>query len=72
MSTEQLVHLTNSEGAMAGVAMLRVATDKPQRAVELALRKGYTNFVVIQRDDSPEGFSDSLKARIVNGKPAVN
>ena len=70
MATEQLVHLTSSDGVMARVAMLRVTTDQPARAVERALRQGYTDFVVIQRDDSPEGFSDSLKARVVNGKVA--
>lgn len=71
MATEQLIHLTNSEGVMASAAMLRVTTDQPQRAVELALRRGYSNFVVIQRDDSPEGFSDNMKARVVDGKPAT-
>lgn len=68
MNTEHLIHLTNSVGCMAATCVMRIKTDKREVAVKLAQERGHSSFIVIRRCDSPDGFSDQMVARVVNGQ----
>ena len=63
---EHLVFLTNAQGDQARVAALRVQGNL-QHALRIAASHAFQDFNVIERCDSPEGFSDQRVATFRRG-----
>lgn len=70
MNTEHLVFLTNLDGDRAKICFIRCDGNGPGalgRTVSIARSKMCMSFVVIERDDSEEGFSDQCIYRQISG-----